>query len=240
MLTVLFPVIAAYKLRLHKFLIEYQSKNFGGASWNTLSQVLIGIDLQNEPWVTDYPIPSGQEGWICDIASYLKNDLALGNNNIAVFSGGLSGGRGPLGYGNAPDAAMSCDSLDVIALHAYLDSSKENVDQQWYDLLIQGGDFRSKMLEAKKLPFVEEWAYSPGNPSYTKPGDLWAQGHSLNVRGVPWTYWDVITGNEDCVGCESKEVSVDNGAGSAWEQLQVVLNEAPAMDTEFDWSKYMS
>lgn len=238
-LTALCPVINAYKVRLHKFLAEYRSKNFNGASWNTLSEVLIGIDLQNEPWVTDYPIPSGQEDWICDIAGWLKNDLGLGAHNIAVFSGGISGGRGPLGYGNAPDAALTCDNLDVIALHAYLNSGAENVDQQWYDLLIQGGDFRNRMIGVKKLPFIEEWAYEPGNPSYTKPGDVWAQGHSLNVRGVPWTYWDVMTGNENCNGCESKEISVDNGAGSAWEALQTVLKEAPSFQTEFDWSKYI-
>ncbi|KAF2099185.1 hypothetical protein NA57DRAFT_76415 [Rhizodiscina lignyota] len=233
-------LVNAYKLRLSQFLNVYKSKNFNGASWSTLSQVILGVDLQNEPWVNQYPIPSGQETWICDISSYLKNDLGLGSSNIAVFSGGLSGGAGPLGFGNAPDAALNCADLDVIALHAYLSSSNENVDQQWYDLLVEGGDFRNAITSHTKLLFVEEWSYLPGNPSYTKQSDIWAQGHSLNVRGVPWTYWDVMSGDENCPACESKEVSVDGGAGSSWDSLQTVLKEASSAATDFDWSKYIA
>ncbi|KAF4625376.1 hypothetical protein G7Y89_g12790 [Cudoniella acicularis] len=118
----------AFKTRLYNILRNYPSKNFGGKSWSQLSQVILAIDLENEPGV---------------------------------------GGH---------------DS---------------------------------------KLVLAEEWVYNGGSAG--KPADIASQGHALNALGIPWSYWDVMTGSESCSGCGNNEVSLDNSPSGACPPLQLPM-----------------
>ncbi|KAF2804054.1 uncharacterized protein BDZ99DRAFT_398860, partial [Mytilinidion resinicola] len=107
---------SVYKNQLTTMFNEYCSKNFYGASWSTLNQVIFGVDLQNEPWFGVWPIVAWEK-WLCDIATHLKNDVGLRKNNIAVITGMLSGANGPKGTENFPDSAIDCPTVDVISIH---------------------------------------------------------------------------------------------------------------------------
>lgn len=105
----------AYKNRLTVIFNRYISKNFG-IPWAQLEKVILGVDLQNEPWGGVFPIWAG-EAWMCDIANHLKNVVGLGQNGIAVISGGISGAQSRSGVENFPDAVWKCDAIDVIGIH---------------------------------------------------------------------------------------------------------------------------
>ncbi|KAI4605925.1 hypothetical protein J4E83_010351 [Alternaria metachromatica] len=107
-----------YKQRLEVFFTHYPSKNFDGRPWSTLSEVILGVDLQNQPFSGISPIPSG-ESWLCDIASYLKYSINLDASNIAVISGGVSGAQSISGTENFPDSVFDCGAIDVIGIHGY-------------------------------------------------------------------------------------------------------------------------
>lgn len=81
------------------------------------------MDLQHQPFEGVYPIPAG-EGWLCDIAEHLKNHIGLGNSNIAVITGGISGYLNENSEENWPDSIWKCDAIDVIGVHGAFSSSE--------------------------------------------------------------------------------------------------------------------
>ncbi|EDU48941.1 predicted protein [Pyrenophora tritici-repentis Pt-1C-BFP] len=71
-----------YKTRLDVFFKHYPSKNFDGRPWSKLSEVILGVDTQNQPFSSIWPIPAG-ESWICDIATHLHDTINLSASSIA-------------------------------------------------------------------------------------------------------------------------------------------------------------
>ncbi|KAM7202711.1 hypothetical protein V8F33_002637 [Rhypophila sp. PSN 637] len=187
----------AFKTRLRTILVSYKSKNFGWRSWSQLSEVLFGIDLQNEPGVGNQQDKLIGTGWVCDISTHLRSLLAPG---IAVATGGIGGGLN--GSNNFPDEVFSCPAVDIISLHGYFSRSSgaTSAGQPWCNLLSSSapGSLLARAKGAGKLVMAEEWAYNKnsGNTG-VKREDISAQGHALNALGIPWTYWDVMTGNEE-------------------------------------------
>lgn len=55
----------------------------------------------------------------------MKNEVGLGNHNIAVLTGGISGANSPGGTENAPESAFKCAAVDVIAIHGYYSSNDD-------------------------------------------------------------------------------------------------------------------
>ncbi|KAH8901696.1 hypothetical protein GQ53DRAFT_740463 [Thozetella sp. PMI_491] len=239
------------KKRYQHILNGYKSKRWPGKTWGQLSDVIFAIDLENEPLVSDQT--TSFTDWICDMATYLRSSAVGLSSNIGISSGGLRGAdysdRPPATSGqNWPQEAFDCAALDIIAFHGYFKASGTcstcGADQPWYDLFIQqawGGILRQKALDKNKLLMVEEWSYTndQAHLGTEQLGEIWAQGHALNVRGIPWIYWDVMSGADgycDSDGC--KEISVDGGGGSPWSVLSGVMGEALTSSTEFDWSRF--
>lgn len=238
------------KERYRQILTVYQSKNWPGKTWAQLSQVILAIDLENEPLVDDQASLFGD--WICDIATYLKS-AAINLQDVAVATGGIRGAdfsdKPPATTGqNWPDDVFLCPAIDIISFHGYFTAksktSSGGADQPWYDLFISealGGVLRPKALAHNKLLMAEEWAYSGPQSGLgaRQTSEIQAQGHALNVRGIPWVYWDAMSGPDgycDDDGC--KEVSVDGQSGSPWAVLTGLMQEAWGSATEFDWSRY--
>ncbi|KAK9492614.1 hypothetical protein V1508DRAFT_447999 [Lipomyces doorenjongii] len=101
------------------------------------------------------------------------------------------------------------------------------------EVLTPNGVLVPKALKYGKLLMAEEWVYQ-------KNGDIRAQAHSLNALGIPWTYWDVMSGSESCSSCGNNEISVDGGSSSAFATLSTYLKEALNTKSVFDWSKYFT
>jgi hypothetical protein len=224
-----------YKNRLTEFFNNYKSKNFDGASWSTLNQVIMGVDLQNEPWSGIWPIVAG-EAWLCEIATHLKEAVGLGANNIAVLTGGLSGAQMPGGTQNYPDSAFECDAVDVIAIHGYYSADAEKSSgTNWANMFIPGNTLTSWAL-GKKLLLVEEMSYIKSeNGLHYKQAEIWDQGNALNYRGIPWVYSKATTGSEGT----TTNVNVLLPDYSAIGALKDVLKRASTSRSNFDWSRYV-
>jgi hypothetical protein len=217
----------AFKNRMSAILNKYGSKNFGGRSWSSLSEVILAIDLENEPGVAGNQGAVYGTGWICDIATHLKNSVRL--QGIGVATGAIGGAED--GGQNWHDEVFQCGAIDIVSIHGYYSGQ-----DKWCSLLGSSSSLVTKARQSGKLVMAEEWVNQGGN----KPADIAAQGHALNALGIPWTYWDVMTGNEGCQSCGSNEVSLDGGAGSAWAALQGVIGEASRSPSNFDWSRFLS
>lgn len=145
-----------------------------------------GVDVQNQPWSGIWPIVAG-ESWLCDIATYLKDDLALGASNIAVITGGISGAQTPNGIQNFPDSAFECKAVDVIGIHGYYAQDKHaTAGTPWADIFLPNNTLTSRAL-GNKLLLVEEWAYQNTELGLNyKKQAIFDQGNALNYRGIPW------------------------------------------------------
>lgn len=148
-----------------------------------------GVDVQNEPWSGIWPIPAG-EAWLCDVATYLKEDLGLGESGIAVITGGISGAQTVNGVQNFPESAWTCSGIDVIGIHGYFAQGEgETAGTPWAKLFLPGDTLTSRALDSKLL-LVEEWSYlnTDQGLNYKKQA-LFDQGNALNHRGIPWVSW---------------------------------------------------
>ncbi|KAF2829703.1 hypothetical protein CC86DRAFT_453298 [Ophiobolus disseminans] len=228
-----------YKTRLEVFFKHYPSKAFDGRPWGELSEIILGVDLQNEPFSGIWPIPAG-ESWLCDIANYLKFNVGLDKSNIAVISGGISGPQSIDGIQNFPDTAMECAAIDVIGIHGYF--KKENdatAGTPWANMFIPGNTLTARAQGKKgdsKLLLVEEWSYVHSNfGHFYKKEALFDQGNALNYRGIPWLYSHLTTLDE---GLTAK-VNPLRPSYVSWNALKDVLQRAYSSRSNFDWSKYL-
>jgi hypothetical protein len=145
-----------------------------------------GVDVQNEPWSGIWPIVAG-ESWLCDMATHLKDTIGLGENNIAVITGGISGAQTPNGIQNFPTSAIDCPAVDVIGIHGYYAEEKyATAGTPWANIFLPNNTLTSRVL-GNKLLLVEEWSYmkSDRGLAYKKQA-VFDQGNALNYRGIPW------------------------------------------------------
>ena len=183
-----------YKTRLEVFFKHYPSRNFDGRSWGSLSEVILGVDLQNQPFSGISPIPSG-ESWLCDMASYLKFSIGLDSAGIAVISGGVSGPQSVDGNENFPDSVFDCKAIDVIGIHGYFDKTAERTaGTPWAEMFLPGNTLTGRAMgkgkkgKEGKLLLVEEWTYVHNSDFglFYKKEAVFDQGNALNYRGIPW------------------------------------------------------
>ncbi|OAG07068.1 uncharacterized protein CC84DRAFT_1117139 [Paraphaeosphaeria sporulosa] len=224
-----------YKTRLEVFFRHYASKNFGGRPWSELSEVILGVDVQNEPWSGIWPIPAG-EAWLCDIATHLKDVIGLGDNNIAVITGGISGPQTVDGIQNTPDSAWNCPAVDVIGIHGYFaQGEEETAGTPWTKMFLPGNTLTGRATD-KKLLLVEEWSYMNTDLGLNyKKQAIFDQGNALNYRGIPWIYSHLTFKDEGT----SPKISITRESNYAIGALSDVLTRASRSRSNFNWSKYL-
>ncbi len=223
----------AFKNRLRSILVNYRSKNFGGRSWSQLSEVILAIDLQNEPGVGGHQNSVTGTGWTCDVSSFLRGFLVSG---IGVATGAIGGALS--GNNNYPDEVLSCAAVDIISLHGYYASSSSvSAGQPWCQLLGGSSSLLARAKASGKLILAEEWTYTSGTAG--KAADIRDQGHALNALGIPWAYWDVMTGPESCAACEAPEVSITDSPSGGWAALSAAMQEAGKVPAAQDWSRFI-
>ncbi|KAF2745929.1 glycoside hydrolase family 5 protein [Sporormia fimetaria CBS 119925] len=226
-----------YKTRLQVLFREYPSINFGGRSWGELNEVILGVDVQNQPWANIWPIVSG-ESWLCDVAEHLKHNLGLGRNNIAVISGGISAPQTLDGIQNYPDSAFKCKAIDVIGIHGYFPQEDEGTaGTNWAKMFVPGNTLTARAKGEGKLLLVEEMSYvHTEHGLHYKQAAIWDQGNALNYRGIPWLYSKLNNGGEGT----TPTVSILRDDNSAVGALKNILKRAYTSRSNFDWSKYLS
>ncbi|KAH8708601.1 hypothetical protein GQ44DRAFT_743044 [Phaeosphaeriaceae sp. PMI808] len=228
-----------YKTRLDVFFKHYPSKSFDGRPWAELSEIILGVDLQNEPFSGIWPIPAG-ESWLCDIANHLKFNLSLDSANIAVISGGISGAQTVDGVQNFPDSAMDCAAIDVIGIHGYFEKKGDSTaGTPWAHLFTPGNTLTARVKGKKgngKLLMVEEWAYMHSKfGHFYKKEAIFDQGNALNLRGIPWLYSHLSTMEEGLTA----RVNPLRPEFTSWVALKDVLQRSYTARSNFDWTRYL-
>ncbi|EUC30483.1 glycoside hydrolase family 5 protein [Bipolaris zeicola 26-R-13] len=230
-----------YKTRLEVFFKHYPSKNFDGRPWGTLSEVILGVDIQNQPFSGIFPIPAG-ESWICDMASHLKFTLGLDASSIAVISGGVSGAQKPDEWQNFPDSVFDCKAIDIIGIHGYFSKQHDaTAGTPWANMFVPGntltGRAKGKKKGDGKLLLVEEWSYVHNDDFglFYKQEALFDQGNALNYRGIPWLYSHLTTIEEG----KTARINPIQPSYTSWTALKQVLKAAQTARSNFNWSTYL-
>ncbi|CAN9390591.1 unnamed protein product [Alternaria alternata] len=232
-----------YKTRLEVFFKHYPSRNFDGRSWGSLSEVILGVDLQNQPFSGISPIPSG-ESWLCDMASYLKFSIGLDSAGIAVISGGVSGPQSVDGNENFPDSVFDCKAIDVIGIHGYFDKTAERTaGTPWAEMFLPGNTLTGRAMgkgkkgKEGKLLLVEEWTYvhNPDFGLFYKKEAVFDQGNALNYRGIPWIYSHLTTLSEG----KTSRINPIHPTYTTWTALTDVLKRSVTARSNFNWTKYL-
>ncbi|KAH5402927.1 hypothetical protein HBI23_191110 [Parastagonospora nodorum] len=228
-----------YKQRLDVLFKHYPSQAFDGRPWSELSEVILGVDLQNQPFSGIWPIPAG-ESWLCDIATHLKFNIGLDQANIAVISGGISGPQSVDGIQNFPDSAMECAAIDVIGIHSYFKKDfEETAGTSWAKMFVPGNTLTARMKGKKgedKLLLVEEWSYVHSKfGHFYKKEAIFDQGNALNYRGIPWLYSHLTTLEEGLTA----RINPLRTEFTSWAALKDVLQRSYTARSNFDWSKHL-
>ncbi|KAF2624205.1 glycoside hydrolase family 5 protein [Macroventuria anomochaeta] len=230
---------AIYKTRLDVFFKHYPSKNFGGRSWSELSEVIMGVDIQNQPFSGIWPIPSG-ESWLCDIATHLKFKAGLDSSNISVISGGVSGLQSLGGIQNFPDSIFECPAIDVIGIHGrFAQEEGATAGTPWGEMFIMGNTLTARAhgkQGKRKLLLVEEWEYVHTDSGLEhKKEAIFDQGNALNLRGIPWIYSHLSSKNEST----TPMINPLRPEHASMTALTDILTRASTARSNFNWSSYL-
>lgn len=173
------------------------------------------------------------------MATYLKDTLGLGQNNIAVITGGISGPQTLTRNQNFPDSAFECPAVDVIGIHGYFSQAADSTataGTPWAQLFVPGNTLTARALKEKKLLLVEEWSYMHTDLGlgYKKQA-VFDQANALNVRGIPWLYSHLTFRDEGTTPAISI-AREDNDTSSSIVALANGLRRAATARSNFDWS----
>ncbi|KAL7945039.1 glycoside hydrolase family 5 protein [Trichoderma barbatum] len=213
---------AQYDARI-KAILTYKSPS-SGLQWGNWSQAILAFDLENEPFQFTSDGANGDpSNWLCNRAQNFKKYIT--DSNIKVATGGI-GGDQVHGH-NLLSKALTCSSIDIISIHAYVG------DASTWGYLLPG--FESTAASYNKLLHVEEWGVQTSYKSNFND-----QAASLNAQGIPWTYWQMIPGDDGteacnsgcCTGYDGFEVGFNSGKGN----LQYAISQAKSKTTKQDWS----
>jgi mannan endo-1,4-beta-mannosidase len=166
------------------------------------------------------------------MAGAIKDSLN-GNTDILVTTGG-----GAWLDNSLLDAYFTCDSLDILAIHAYGtgDFATDKIKP-----------YVSKAQSNNKKLIMQEWGacyWDSENNSCGKSSPLdegtresniktWAD--QISAAGVPWFYWQILP-NEDPHSDWDYEVGID---GTAWSALESAVNGTAGYEAAFDFSSYL-
>ncbi|KAJ6444550.1 LOW QUALITY PROTEIN: beta- -mannanase protein [Purpureocillium lavendulum] len=182
----------AYDARL-RYVVSYTGKHSGKA-WRDWSDVIMAFDLQNEPFAAKTDECSGNgaaaKTWVCGRSDALR--AALGADSpIKIASGGFGGDYSKDCSFFA--GAMSCSSLDIVAVHRYAGSEASNPNQ-WTS------SYEGWLSDANgKLVFVEEWGVDTA--SLDPKAEFPANTADMNAGGLPWVYWQLLPSKK----CDSSD-----------------------------------
>ncbi|KAI0016881.1 beta-1,3-mannanase [Xylariomycetidae sp. FL0641] len=204
-----------------------------GKTWAESSEYIFGFEPQNEP-DQENNNPSSSAQWQCTMAQTLK-DAMNGRSDILT----VSGGGGWLAT-SLNDVLFDCESLDVVAIHAY-----------------GAGDLTASALSSgvstaqsagKKL-IMQEWGAcyfdvdknnechnnNPVLSASQRDANLqnWADG--ISSAGIPQWYWQILP-NEDPHSDWDYEVGID---GANWDTLKAVMQGTSDYEAAFDFSQWL-
>ena len=196
-----------YDARL-SHILNYASPAFGGAAWKTLSQVIEGFDVQNEPFIarsTRY-IPGGTQNlvpvqdpdvnkWICDRAGTIRTLLGA-DSPIQILTGGIAGNDFQGNTYSFLPSAVACANINVIAIHAFRGAT----DYPTYTYLDQ--QTQETLQTSGKGVLMEEFGVGTNAIPTTDYDPIVTL---LRNVGMPFLYWEYLGGVDDSIACGSDQ-----------------------------------
>ncbi|KAF7798608.1 hypothetical protein EIP86_009830 [Pleurotus ostreatoroseus] len=204
--------------------------------WKELSDYIFAFEAENEAM-----IGSGSDGqqfiedhqeWQCDRATTIRNELN-GNTGILVTTGGESW----LSESVQP-GFLSCDALDVVAIHAYGVGDYDTSSIETYVQQAQNAGKKLIMEEWGACYFDTENNNCPtGNPlsADTRNSNIQTWASQITAAGLPWMYWQVLPNADPHFG-QDYEIGIND---TYWDTLVAAVQEASSSPAAFDFSAYL-
>ncbi|PNP40479.1 hypothetical protein TGAMA5MH_07476 [Trichoderma gamsii] len=209
---------AQYDARI-KAILTYKSPS-SGLAWGNWSEAILAFDLENEPFqFTSDGANNDPSNWLCNRAANFKKYIT--DSNIKVATGGIGGDQSH-GHNMLPKA-LSCPSIDLMSVHAYVGSAST-----WGNIM---PGFEASAASNNKLVYIEEWGVATSYSSNFND-----QSAAINNIAYPW----MIPGSDGtqscnsgcCTGYDGFEVGFNSGKGN----LQYAISQANTKTTKQDWS----
>ncbi|OQR82820.1 hypothetical protein ACHHYP_15469 [Achlya hypogyna] len=154
-----------------RYVLAHKNPHFGGRPWSQLSEVILGLEPQNE---SQGGLESGSKmpnpNWLCARAKTIRS--VVRDRKILVMSGGGTN----YAVSQLPQY-FNCPALDVVAIHSY-----EGADQRKLESAVQLAKVH------KKRVIFEEFGATGSN----KASGLGAYTKAANAAGVPWMVWEIL------------------------------------------------
>jgi len=204
-----------------------------GKQWKDLPEYIFAFEAENEAMIgkgSDY-IASHQY-WQCDRAATIKG--VLGNNSGILVT---TGGESWLDESMQPDW-FSCDSLDILAIHAY---GPGDFDEGKLQAYVQKAQSSGRML------IFQEWGACyfdtsnndcpVGNPlnSNTRAQNIENWANIISSAGIPWMYWEILPNNDPHYGYDY-EIGIND---QNWDTLSSVASNTSTYNTPFNFAPYL-
>ncbi|PCH43597.1 glycoside hydrolase family 5 protein [Wolfiporia cocos MD-104 SS10] len=170
--------------------------------------------------------------WQCDRAATIKSQLS--SDNILVMTGGESW----MAESVQPDW-LTCDSLDVISIHAYGTGDYDTSSIETYVQQAQSAGKKLIMEEWGACYFDTENNDCPTGDalsSDTRNANIQQWAGSITNAGLPWLYWEVIPNADPHYSYDYEIGLVDD---PSWSTLKQVAQDALSATAAFDFSAYL-
>ncbi|KAG7409071.1 hypothetical protein Forpe1208_v011271 [Fusarium oxysporum f. sp. rapae] len=195
--------ISHFKDRIAHVLAHKHTKT--GKTWAQSTEYIFAFEALNEA-MHPQRNPQALTSWQCTMAKSIKYNLN-GNSKILVTTGG-----GAYLDNSLLDAYFTCDSLDVLAIHAYGVADLTTSRLQ---------PFVDKAKKAGKKLIMQEWV------------PKWAA--NIDAAGIPWFYWQILPNADPHQGWDY-EVGIKD---ANWDTLKAAGLAAGKAESAFDFSPYL-
>ncbi|KAM5521047.1 glycoside hydrolase family 5 protein [Fusarium oxysporum f. sp. phaseoli] len=221
--------ISQFKDRIAHVLAHKHPKT--GKTWAQSSDYIFAFEAQNEA-MHPQGNPQALASWQCTMAKSIKDNLN-GNSKILVTTGG-----GAYLDNSLLDAYFTCDSLDVLAFHAYGVADLTTSRLQ---------PFVDKAKKAGKKLIIQEWGvcYTDAEnnncnggspvPASTRDGNIKKWAANIDAAGIPWFYWQILPNADPHQGWDY-EVGISD---ANWDALKAAALASGKAESSFDFSPYL-
>eukprot|EP00798_Chlamydomonas_sp_ICE-L_P004289 gene4289-14399_t len=164
------PAAAADMDRRFAHILNHRNKFFKNRPWSSLSEAILGFDIQNEGQTHSPNGVIANRDWICSRATLVKPKLSAG---ILVMTGG-----GAYIWDSVIEEHFQCPAIDVVCVHTFGDASQ--ISRELPAAIQNANKYGKRMI-------LQEF----GSTGADKPSSLNSKILASMDLGLPWMVWQI-------------------------------------------------
>eukprot|EP00798_Chlamydomonas_sp_ICE-L_P031538 gene31538-6723_t len=166
------PAAAADMDKRFAHILDHQNPFFNNRPWSSLSEAILGFDIQNEAQAHSPNRVIANRDWICSRAKLVKPKLSAG---ILVMTGG-----GADIWDSVIVEHFECPAIDVVCAHTYGDASQ--ISRELPAAIQNAKKYGKRMI-------LQEF----GSAGVGKSSSLNSRILASLGLGLPWMVWQTFT-----------------------------------------------